>query len=275
MPSLPDEKIGGATIRIVTDKGRYRGCLIRDGKPGAIDEDGDLNALQARLRNEAGKLHPDYIGMAGAIDRFLHFFPGGFADIAYVKDEREYKVEAQERLREVLPLDRATDADAQQAVAVRRAFKTNILHSTELARAHELLGGENGPAYVRAAARFAQGELETGLAGMVAAITPHGRASWPLLTYLPSLWLPEQHMFLKPSATCDFAQRIGHDFQYSYSATPDAAVYRASIELVADTEAGLAALKPRDRTDVQSFIWVVGDYTEAEMPRLERLRASG
>jgi hypothetical protein len=46
------------------------------------------------------------------------------------------------------------------------------------------------------------------------------------------------------------------------------------LTLVADTERGLTKLKPQDRTDVQSFIWVVGDCTDAEMPRLEKLRAS-
>ena len=63
-------------------------------------------------------------------------------------------------------------------------------------------------------------------------------------------------------------------FQYVYSAVPDAQVYRALLTLVADTERGLTKLKPQDRTDVQSFIWVVGDCTDAEMPRLEKLRAS-
>lgn len=276
MRTFPDEKIGGAVIRIVADKGAYSGRIFRKGQPpGAVHSDADLDALRTLLRNEAGKLHPDYIGMDYAITRFLHFFPDGFGDIAYLHDERTYKVEAQDRLRAVLPLDAAADASAADAVAVRKAFaKTNILHTTELARAHELLGGANGAAYVRAAARFARGDLASGLAGMVAAIAPHGRSSWPLLTYLPSLWLPERHMFLKPSATCDFAQRIGHEFQHRYAATPDAAVYSALLDLVADTEAGLSALKPQDRTDVQSFIWVIGDYTDAEMPRLERLRAS-
>ena len=215
MKSWPDEKIGDVTIRIVSQSGRYLGVLIRDKRMSDRYEDADLATLRVRLRNEAGKLHPDYVGMDGAIARFLRFFPAGFSDPAFLHDERAYKVAAQERLKNVLPLIRATDATPEQAVAVRRAFNTNILHSTELAGAHELLGGANGPAYVRAAARFAHGELDQGLAGMVAAVQQHGRPSWPLLTYLPSLWLPEEHMFLKPSATCDFAQRIGTCFSTS------------------------------------------------------------
>lgn len=273
MQSLADEKIGDAIIRIVSNGGLYQGRVLRESKPGQILEDTDLNLLRARLRNEAGKLHPNYVGVDGAIDRFLHFFPGGFEDVAFVQDERDYKVKAQDKLDVVLPLSVALDASAEQAVKVRAAFSTNILHSTELARAHELLGSQDGPAYVRSAARFASGELAAGLAGMAAAIAPHGRHSWPLFTYLPNLWRPLEHMFLKPAATVDFAERIGHDFQYDYSATPEASVYEALLDLAGFTESSIAALKPRDRIDVQSFIWVVGDYTEKELPRLEMLRA--
>jgi hypothetical protein len=43
----------------------------------------------------------------------------------------------------------------------------------------------------------------------------------------------------------------------------------ALLDLVTKTEAELADLKPRDRIDVQSFIWIVGHYsTESEAPRL-------
>ncbi|WP_425228998.1 hypothetical protein [Sphingomonas sp.] len=62
-----------------------------------------------------------------------------------MRDERTYKVEAQERLEAILPLDAASEATALQALQVRRAFsKTNVLDSTEFARAHEMLGGPNG-----------------------------------------------------------------------------------------------------------------------------------
>jgi hypothetical protein len=40
------------------------------------------------------------------------------------------------------------------------------------------------------------------------------------------------------------------------------------LDLAGRTTAELADLRPRDRIDVQSFIWVVGDYKEGrEEPR--------
>lgn len=271
MTSLPDEKIGTVTIRIVAERGLYRGCLINGGKRGPIQEDRDLALLRARLRNEAGTLHPAYTGMSGAIDRFRHFFPGGFRDPAFLQDERSYKVARREALRETLPLERAMQASAADAVALRKVFNTNILSRFELARTHAMLGSEQGSAYVRAAARFADGDLAGGLAGMVAAIAPHGRHSWPMLTYLPHLWRSE-HMFLKPQATLDFAQRVGHRFQFDYAPDPIPSVYESLLDLVRVTQKALTGLKPDGPIDVQSFIWVVGDYTEKELPRLEEIR---
>ena len=87
-----------------------------------------------------------------------------------------------------------------------------------------------------------------------------------MLTYLPSLWRPEEHIFLKPMATLDFAQRVGHRFQYDYraDATPD--VYESLLDLFAQTRAALVSLpdaEQMDGIDVQSFIWVVGAYDKA------------
>jgi hypothetical protein len=67
-------------------------------------------------------------------------------------------------------------------------------------------------------------------------------------------------MFLKPEVTRDFAARVGHRYAFDYSADLDAAVYDSLLDLTAKTTAELAELRPRDRIDVQSFIWVIGGY---------------
>ena len=81
-------------------------------------------------------------------------------------------------------------------------------------------------------------------------------------TYLPFLWRPETHMFLKPEVTKDFALRVGHRFAADYEARLETTVYESLLDLVSRTAAELADLKPRDRIDVQSFIWVIGSYKE-------------
>lgn len=272
MKTLLNETYGESILRIVNGPNGFRGNVTRKGKQSATFEDEDFDRLKNRLRNEAGRLHPDYFGFDGATRRFLSFFPEGFFDPAYVKMERDYKLVSQAKLTTALPLDDALAATPEQAAEVRRAFYTNLLSQFELARMHAILVGDTGSLFVRGAARFATAEYEAGLMAMASATKPHGRLSWPMATYLPNLWRPEQHMFLKPEKTKDFAVRVGHPFASDYTAALDVPVYESLLDLVAATEREISALQPRDRIDVQSFIWVVGDYGEAQHDEIAEVR---
>ena len=93
-------------------------------------------------------------------------------------------------------------------------------------------------------------------------LKPHGCAKWTVATYLPFLWRPETHMYLKPEATKDFAARVGHPLASFYEAQLKFDVYASLLDLADATSNQLSDLAPRDRIDIQSFIWVVGDYRE-------------
>ena len=67
---------------------------------------------------------------------------------------------------------------------------------------------------------------------------------------------------LKPEVTKDFAARVGHPFASNYEARLNIDVYVSLLDLVERTSRELFDLQPRDRIDIQSFIWVVGDYQE-------------
>jgi hypothetical protein len=151
----------------------------------------------------------------------------------------------------------------EAALTVYRA--TNLLSHFEMMRMQDALRSPAGDAFIRAAARLATGEVECGLAGIEAALKPHDIAKWTAATYLPFLWRPETQMFLKPEVTKSFAERVGHRFANDYSPRLDPSVYRSLLDLAAATEREIAELAPRDRIDLQSFIWVVGEYgVEAE-----------
>lgn len=135
-------------------------------------------------------------------------------------------------------------------------------------RLQDVLRGPTVDEFIHAAARFTLGEGKPALLQMERALKPYECAKWTVATYLPFLWRPDEHMFLKPEVTKDFAARVGHRFASDYEARLDFAVYESLLDLVSRTAAELAELKPRDRIDVQSFIWVVGDYKEgSEQPR--------
>lgn len=258
-----DEKYGPATLKIMPGTDGYDGVVIIDGKVKDKLHDEDFDRLKTRLRNLAGTLHPKYWGIDGAIARFQQHFSGGFADAAYLAAERNYKLKAAAKLASILPLDKALDATADDARAIKPVFGTNLLHMTEAVRISVVLAGPNGSAFVRAAARFAMGEHAAGLTAMQAAISP-GPATWPMVTYLPNLWDPQNQMFLKPKVTKDFAERIGHSFANDYGPQLSADVYASLLDLAETTERDIAVLKPADRIDVQSFIWVVGEYPDGQ-----------
>ena len=259
-------KYGEATLKWqVAKAGGFTGAVILGGKRVALMDDADEEHLLARLRNEAGRLHPDYVGFDGAIRRYLHFFPSGLGGPANASSEREYKERAAARLQAVLSSEQAIEATNEDAARVAKAgIQTNMLSPFEAARLRDTLLGETGGRFLRGAAAFADGDYANGAAEMAAAVQSHGRVSWPIVTYLPFLWDYRRHMFLKPTVTADFADRVGHDFHHRYSPEPNSDTYLALLDLVNSTRAAIAELKPRDNMDIQSFIWVVGEYREGD-----------
>jgi hypothetical protein len=145
---------------------------------------------------------------------------------------------------------------------VLAVFQTNMLSPFEKMRIKDVLHGPRADDFVRAAARFALDGGKANLAAMEQALKPHDNAKWTVATYLPYLWRPDFHMFLKPEATQDFATRVGHRFASDYQARLHLPVYESLLDLVDKTAAELSDLAPRDRIDIQSFIWVVGNYRE-------------
>lgn len=82
-------------------------------------------------------------------------------------------------------------------------------------------------------------------------------------------------MFLKPEVTRNFTARVGHPFADVYAPDLRPAVYDALLDLVRATAEALIDLRPVDHIDVQSFIFVVGRYTEDDIAALSRLEVDG
>ena len=86
------------------------------------------------------------------------------------------------------------------------------------------------------------------------------------MTYLPFLWRPNEHVFLKPTMIQDFAERVGHRFASVYRPDLDIEVYDTLLDLAEETRAKLADMAPRDMIDIQSFMWTVVKYEEKDKP---------
>ena len=261
------EKYGKAQLRWQPQGDGWAGTVIRDGSRSEIIRHSDEEQLLAALRNQAGKLEPNYFGFEEAMKRYLRFKPGGFAGDSGSKGERSYKEAAAASLNAALSPQDAINANDDDAKRVARsAIWINMLSSFETARLRETLLSADGPEFVKSAARFLQGDRQLGIDGMIRALSPHGRISWPLITYLPFLWNFRAEMYLKPTVTLDFSQRTGLSFHHDYDATPSAAGYADLLTLVDQTRSAISDLHPRDNLDIQSFIWVVGEYREEDLP---------
>ncbi|UYQ70843.1 hypothetical protein OF122_12295 [Pelagibacterium flavum] len=251
-------KLGKKELRLVNMNGRFFG--LADGVQCAEGDNAD--DVWRLLHDDAGKSDPKYFGFGGARSRFLTFFPNGFHSGGYTSQERDYKLAAKAKLDQTAPLDRAIEGDGF-GEAVLAAFRgTNMLSPFEKTRLQDLLRGHRADDFIRAAARFTMDGRDSDLFAMEQALRPHDSAKWTVATYLPFLWRPDKHMFLKPEVTKDFASRVGHRLAADYEARLHLPVYKSLLDLVDKTERELADMRPRDRIDIQSFIWVVGDYRE-------------
>lgn len=250
--------LGKRALRLAEKDGKFYG--LADGK--VCVEGTDADRVWRELQDEAGKSDPKYFGYAGARNRFLKFFPNGFHSDGYADQERDYKLAAKTKLDANAPLERALTGSGygEAILSVYRA--TNMLSPFEKTRLQDVFRGPSSDVVIRAAAEFAQSADRSTLGRLAAALKPFDCAKWTVVTYLPYLWRPDMHMFLKPEVTKDYAARVGHPFASTYEARLNIDVYASLFDLVDRTSRELSDLNPRDRIDIQSFIWVVGDYQE-------------
>lgn len=268
METIRTEIRGKLTLRMVKDKAGYSGVILSDKGRQVLLQSKDQEALWHQLEQAAAQSSKDYVGFAGARTRFLQFFPDGFESAWYHQQERRYKIDARGKLQKFAPLDRALRADGMGKAVLEVYRGTNLIEPRfELRRVENLLRSPSADAFIRAAAQFAVGPGASVLAEVAQIAKPYECAKWAIVSYLPFMWLPERHMFLKPEVTKDFAGRVGHNFLHTYSPALEMAVYDTLLDLVTRTEREIADLHPRDRVDVQSFIWVVGKYEQTDLPK--------
>jgi len=270
MKTIRQDLIGKNTLRLVDTGKGISGLIIAGGKQlGRIDGT-DPAEVWAQLRAAVGKASDAYFGFDGARARFLQFFPDGFHSAAFEGDERgtsgerNYKLKAKTKLDAAAPLDQALTGTGYGEAVLSAYRATNLLSPFEKTRLDPVLRGPDADAFIQAAAQFAMGEIAPALNSMQRILAKHENAKWTVVTYLPFLWLPEEHMFLKPVVTQDFADRVGHPFVHEYSPALDPAVYASLLDLMAVTKSELADLQPRDNIDLQSFVWTVGEYKDGD-----------
>jgi hypothetical protein len=227
-------------------------------------------ATSTLLREPAVQRTPKAPGPTRCRQEFLRFFPDGFRDETYFAWERDYKWEAHERWQEQLgrgtfrSLLKAGDFGEIASRAVRVESRTNLLFSFEKMALRDAVKSPAG------ARTFAEGlydflhgpgsprrRFERWCEAVGSLPRRQTRVlTWPVVTVFGSFALPEEHIYLKPTATRGAAELYGFDFHYT--PRPSWETYAGLLEFADIIRRNLRDLRPRDMIDVQSFIWVVG-----------------
>lgn len=264
MPILREGKVGKAVVKVGTTAKGFAAVVNEDGQRKFYVEGDDPDRLWVQAQDAAARLNPLFVGYDGARKRFLSFFPMGFKGADYIGNERAYKVEAKEKLEAHVALE-AAKTGSSHGEAVLAAYRaTNLLSPFEKTKLQPLLRGPDADSFIQAAASFADDATKSGLAALRSILKPYDSAKWTVISYLPFLWKPSVHVFLKPTMITHFASRVGHRFADDYSPDLDLAVYESLLDLAAEVQAKIADLAPQDMIDVQSFMWTSVEYTEAD-----------
>jgi hypothetical protein len=212
--------------------------------------------------------------------RFREIFPRAFADKTYLAWERDYKWEAHKEFARVLgraEFERLLNAGEHQELALRlerfyAQSHLNMLALFEWMALREALRDRDGARLIMTGmhdllwgdAPFGE-RLERFAQALDAAPQRQTRiAKWPVVTLWPFIAQPKQHMILKPKLVKTIADAFGFDLHYQ--SRPNALTYAAFIDFARTIQRELAAWKPRDLIDVQSFLWATHSEEYASWP---------
>jgi hypothetical protein len=209
-------------------------------------------------------------------EKFLRFFPAGFTDPNYLAWERDYKWKAhqtwseelnREEFRSLLIAGHYMEVASR---AVRIESRTNLLFSFEKMALRDAVKSIAGACtFTTGLYDFLYGSKDeperfriwcSSLQSLPRIKTRV--LTWPLATVFPFIAMPDKHIFLKPNVTREAAKQYG--FPFEYEAGPSWSTYASLLKFGATIERDLADLKPKDKIDIQSFIWVQGssEYDE-------------
>ena len=204
------------------------------------------------------------------MQKFLFYFPGGFAGSKYKDWERGYKWNAHLTWLEKLNENEFSQLlkKKEYAEIVKRAVglesKTNLLFS------FEKMALRDAVKTTASAKLFSEGLFDyiyrskdqqqsfEKFRDMISRLPVKQTRvlTWPLLTVFGFIAVPEKHIFLKPVVTKKAAEKYGFDFKYS--SKPNWDTYQNLLEFAELIRTDTINMRPKDMIDLQSFIWVMG-----------------
>lgn len=272
--------------QIVEIEGPYCKMFFVNKKDGYATFSKDTMDVMEKVEGKAADHHllnnlkiPDknkdikYRSIADLVLLFLKIFPKGFYDEKYQKQERNYKIEANELMIDLLnkssfnKMMKSDDYEKICANALKVVNKTNLVFPNEkMSLKDGLKSLDNKKEFSTSLFDLLYGDSElTERFEKFAATLDHIKASkWTIQTYFLFIAFPDKYMFMKPSVTQYAADAFA--FELHYKSEINWRSYETLLRFSHYVSNEISKinnnLKPRDMIDVQSFIWssVPGKY---------------
>ena len=206
-------------------------------------------------------------GIDELVARFLLRYPGGFTGDTYFKEERAYKQKGVKLAQELLGREALADlSDAGDSEEIIHRAKT-VLQATNLVFPNEKMALNDAlkrPEHRQAFADALVYHLHSDeshkvrLERFVRCLEDLEAAKWTTATYFWHLYVPEEHMFMKPRYAQDAAAVCRWNLRYDPQ--PNWRTYEA-LQGFANYLRALLAERghpPLDMLDIHSFVWQIG-----------------
>ena len=237
----------------------------------AVQSDAVLDNLPPLVGGPNGLQLPTVrLPLEQAKRKFLRHFPGGFSDESYLSREREYRLAANRKFRELLDLKEVEKLLSDGHTGLVIGWASSIFSSVGLASAfesaafHDAMQDEDAAhnfhlAFFRLleAPEVNREVFEYYIDAVMALPAKRGRvATWPVATLLLYIAQPERFLFLKPEVTKSAAETLGFDLHYASNL--NWTTYSALLRMDGLYLDLLRPMGARDLIDVQTFIFVIG-----------------
>lgn len=207
-----------------------------------------------------------FVSAAMAIERFVKIYPDGFEDPGFIKAARDANLRGHKFCTNLLgqeELSRLVEDGSFAAVCDRARhveLTANLLTKSERKMLHDAL---EMPAcqklFATALVDLLYGEEseEARFKHFLRTLGILHLNKWPFATLFSFIRHPQQHAFVKPTATQNAARALC--WRINYKPEPNWKTYDAVLRLYGYIRANLLeeGMMPRDLIDVQSFIWSV------------------
>lgn len=199
------------------------------------------------------------------VERFLALYLGGFDDAGFVRDEREYKLAAIEKLKQNLSLtaiDSLLVANDFAEVCRRSkqiASSLNIIFPQEMMSFNDALKAPEAQKEFAHSLRnvlYSDSPKDARFEQYFAVLAKIGCPKWTVATYFQFLESAGTDMFMKPMVSQAMASAVGISLLYRPDPNWETCVRLNEISAEVESRLKAVNLVPRDWIDLQSFMYV-------------------